>query len=251
MAAPSLAAVLLSPGNALRAARELRHYWDFAHAPYWTAHSFYYGLTWLSTPAVLAATFAIVVLIHRGPQANPLRGRPPRWLGVASLCFMVFILCECTLVEIATGARLGARAVNWFMFVFWLLFICLVLGGMREVHHVEFSSSTKIGAFVLLAITLFGSSSFRGAVKDLLGPAQAWHQAYVSQLAQRGASVTFLSVTNPPYMAMDQNLTHDPGCWTNRCLANYLGARTVVVTGAAKACPVAVEKPPVSERWQF
>lgn len=232
----SMAIFLFSPGNALRAAYEHRHAWDFAHKSYWIGHSLYHGMTWLSAPALLAATFCIVVVSGNEQEHGTWKECRPRWLGPVSLCFIVFTFGECYLVETASGTWLNGRLVNWFQFVFWLLFVCLVLTGVREIHNIDFSRKTKIGAFVVLAMTLFGSPNFRSALEDLRGPAQAWRRTYVAQFSQRGDSLTFPAVTQFPHMAMRQGLTDDRGCWTNRCVAQFLGAKSVVVAGSVEQC---------------
>jgi hypothetical protein len=234
----SLAIVLFSPGNALRAAYEHRHAWDFAHKSYWIGHSLYHGITWFSAPALLAATFCIVVVSGNEQEHGTWKERRPGWLGPVSLSFIVFTFGECCLVEIASGSWLSGRLVNWFQFVLWLLFVCLILTGVREIRGIDFSLNTKIGAFVVLAMILFGSPNFRSALEDLRGPAQAWRRTYVVQFSQRGDSLTFPAVTQFPHMAMRQGLTANPGCSTNRCVAQFLGARSVVVAGSVEQCAV-------------
>jgi hypothetical protein len=252
-----MALFILSPGNAERAALEHRHSWDFAHAPYWIAHSFYHGLTWLWTPAVLAAAFYIFLVSHRQEGTEAAKGRPPQWLGPASLCFMLFTLCECSLVEIAGGTAIYGRVINWFQFVYWLLFVCAASTGMRWIRG-AFPTATKSGAFILVAVILLGSWNYRSVIEDLHGPAQSWRRSYAqvdlhgparpsrrsyaTQFASRGGELTFPAVTRFPKMAVRQGVTEDPGCWTNKCVARFLGAKSVVVPGSLEQCNLPVPK---------
>jgi hypothetical protein len=242
---PSLVLFFISPGNARRAAYEHRQYGDFFHAPHWVAHSLYHGLAWLSSPALLAALFYIVVSFNR-KEGNG-RLDPPKWLAAASLGMMVFVLCEAALIEMAGGTWLAERAVAWFQFVFWLLFIAVVTGGMRERDGIVFSPRTQRGALVVFAITLFTSSNFRSALHDLRGPAQAWRRAYVADFRQGGDVVSFPAVTQHPILAIPQGLTNDPSCATNRCLSNFMKVKSVVVTGTDESCPVADKTSPSSK----
>jgi hypothetical protein len=252
-----MALFTLSPGNAERAALEHRHAWDFAHAPYWIAHSFYHGLTWLSAPALLAAAFYIFLVSGRQEGTEAANGRPPQWLGPVSLCLMLVTLCVCSLVEIAGGLGIYTRLVDWFQFVFWLLFVCVAVTGMRRIRG-AFPTAIKSGAFTLVAAVLLGSANYRSVIEDLHGPAQSWRRSYakldlqgsarpqrggyVTRFAKRGSALTLPAVSQFPKMAMRQGLTEDPRCWPNRCIALYLGAKTVVVPGSLEQCDLPVSK---------
>lgn len=237
MAVLSQAIVMLSPGNALRAAQEHKHLWDITHLPRWIAHSFYHGLTWFSHPAILVAGFCISLLYQRDQDTNAADDLPTKWLGIAGVCAMFAVLCEVALVETASGIWIPSRVVAWFEFVFWLLFICVTLRGIPEIHRVRFSQSTRIAAFSLLAVTLLGSSNFRAAVEDVRGPAQSWWRMNSSRLQQRGGALEFHGPARYPNLAMHQNLSSDSGCFVNKCMANYLRAKTVVVKDSAEECP--------------
>jgi hypothetical protein len=228
--------MLLAPGIAVRAAREHRHLWDIAHFPRWTAHAFYHGVNWVGYPAVLLAACCIWLLLQserRRDAGSP----PPRWFVVAGLCGMFFLLCEVALIETATGTWLPPYVITWFEFVFWLLFVCVVLGSSAEVSQTAFSPSTQVGVFVLLSVLLLGSSNFRAAVQDLRGSARSWWRMDSSRLQQRGTALVFRAPVRYPNLAMHQHLTADPGCWVNRCMATYLGAETVVVRDSTETCP--------------
>lgn len=253
----SMALVILSPGNAERAALEHRHAWDFAHAPYWIAHSFYHGLTWLSPPAVLAAAFYIFLVSGRQEGTEAAKDRRPQWLGPVSLCLMLFTLGVCSLVEIAGGMGLYTRLVDWFQFVFWLLFVCAALTGMRRIRE-AFPKAIKSGAFILVAAILLGSANYRSVIEDLHGPAESWRRSYAqldlhgparpsrgsyaTQFATRGSALTLPAVTQFPKMAMRQGLSEDPRCWPNRCIALYLGAKSVAVPGSLEQCNLPVSR---------
>ena len=237
MAALSQVIVMLSPGNAIRAAMEHRRLWDTAHLPRWIAHSFYNGFNWLSCSAILVAALCIVLLSQQGRQPVATSCPPPKWLAIACLGAMFFILCESALIETATGIWLPPRVVIWFEFVFWLLFACAILTGVPELMQTPFSVSTRIGVFTLLAVSLLGSTNFRWAVQDLQGPAQAWWRINSSRLKQRGGSLEFEAPARYPNLTMPQLLTPDPGCWVNACLANYLQAKTVIVRNSTEECP--------------
>jgi hypothetical protein len=237
MAALSFATVMLSPGNAARASAEHRPLWDTAHSLRWVAHSFYNGFNWLSLPAILVAACCILVLSQPGQKAPAVAGVPPRWLAIASVFGMFVVLCVCSVTEVATSMWLAPRVVSWFQFVFWLLFICAVMTGIPELYETRFSPGTRIGVFTLLAVTLLGSSSFRAAVQDLHGPAQSWRRTYLSRLVRRGGAIEFDAPSQYPKLAKPQMLAADPGCWANRCLANYLHADSVIVRNSPDRCP--------------
>jgi hypothetical protein len=237
MAVLSQAVVMLSPGNAIRAAQEHKHLWDFAHFPRWFAHTFYHGINWFSRPAILVAGFCIFLLCQRDQDSDAAEDLPSKLPGIISVCAMFGLLCEVALVETASGMWIPSRVVAWFEFVFWLLFICLILKGIPEIHRVRFSQSTRIGAFSLFAVTLVGSSNFRGAVEDLRGPAQSWWRMNSSRLQQRGGALEFQDPARYPNLAMHPNLSSDSGCFVNKCMANYLRAKTVVVKDPLEECP--------------
>jgi len=237
MAVLSQAVVMASPGTAFRAAQENRHLWDLAHLPKWLAHSFYHGLLWLQTPSFLLAALSIVLLTQRDRQTPATSDPELRWFPLGGLCAMLFVLCENCLVETGSGSSSPERVVTWFEFVFWLLFVCVILTGVREINEAHFSMSTQASVFLLLSITLLGSSNFRAAVKDLNGPAQSWHRIGSTWLKQRGGALEFETPTQYPNMAMRSQITSDPGCWVNRCLANYLHAKSVVAKSSLEECP--------------
>jgi hypothetical protein len=229
--------VMLSPGPAIRAVQEHRHLWDFAHLPRWVAHSFYGGLNWLSAPVILLAACTIVALAHprHGTQARA--DQPQKWLGLASLCAMLFLVCESALVEVATGIWLPYRVAAWFQFMFWLLFVCVVLAGIPEIHLIRLSTITRIGVFSLFALILLGSSNFRDAVGDLRGPAQSWWRMNASRFQQHGGQLVFVAPVQYPRLAVHQLLGPDTKCWVNACLANYLRAESVTVRDSTEECP--------------
>jgi hypothetical protein len=233
----SQAVVMLTPGNKLRAAQEHRHLWDFAHLPKWIAHSFYHGFDWLSYPAFLLAACCILLLWQQGRTKEVTTGVSPRWLGMICLLGMFVILCEYCLVELASGNWSPNRVVSWFAFVFCLLFVCLVLTGIPELARVEFSVATRIGIYILFAVSLLGSANFRAAVEDLGGTAQAWKRIDSAQLRQGGGAVVFELPARYPKLSMHQQVTSDPGCWVNRCLANYLHSTSVVGKDSSEECP--------------
>jgi len=243
MAVLSQALVMLSPGNATRAAIEHRHLWDIAHVPRWVVHASYHGLNWLSHPAILVAGFCIFLLCQRDEDASAAEDLPQKWLGVAGVCAMLAVLGEVALVETASGVWIPSRVVAWFEFVFWLLFVCVILRGIPEIHRVRFSETTKIGAFGLLAVMLLGSSNFRAAVEDLRGPAQSWWRINSSHLQQRGGALEFQGPIRYPKLAMHQSISSDSGCFVNKCMANYLRAKTVAVKDSAEICPDVQELP--------
>jgi hypothetical protein len=233
----SQAVVMLSPGNRLRAAQEHRHLWDIARLPKWVAHAFYHGLDWLSYPSFLLAACCIILLLQSDQGTHAPGDAPPKWLSLAGLCAMIFILCEYSLVEMASGNWSPDRVVAWFAFVFCLLFVCVALTGIPEIFRVRFSESTRIGVFTIFAVTLLGSANFRSAVEDLSGTAQGWHRIDAAQLAKRGGSIEFELPARYPRLAMEQEVTSDPGCWVNRCLANYIHATTVIGKNSREQCP--------------
>jgi hypothetical protein len=237
MATSSLGAMMLSPGNAARAVVEHRQLWDIRHLPRWVAHSFYHGINWLSLPAILVAACCILLLYQSDRETAAGVDLPPKWLGIASLLAMFVVLCECSLVEVATSSWLPDRVAAWFEFVFWLLFVCVVLAGAPEIYRARFSPGTKIGVFVLFSVVLLGSANFRAAVGDLRGPAQSWWRIDTARLKQRGGSLEFEGPTQYPSLAKPQMLTDDPTCWVNRCMANYLHATTVIVKHSRDECP--------------
>ncbi len=237
MAALSMIIVVLSPGNAIRAAQEHKHLWDIAHLPRWVAHSFYHGLNWLSDPAILVAGCSIFLLCKRDQETRAADELPAKWLGIAGLCAMFVLLCEVSFVEMASGVWIPARVIAWFQFVFWLLLVCVIVKGVPEIHQVRFSLGTRIGVFTLLAVCLLGSSNYRAAVEDVRGPAQSWWRMNSARLQQHGRALEFEAPARYPNLAMHQNLSTDPGCFVNECMANYLRAKTVVVKETTEECP--------------
>jgi hypothetical protein len=237
MAALSQAILMLSPGNALRAAQQHKQLWDIAHLPRWIAHSFYHGLNWFSYPAILVAGCSIFLLCQRDQDRNAAEDLPAKWLGIAGVCAMFAVLCEVALVETASGVWIPSRVVAWFEFVSWLLLVCLIVNGIPEIHRQRFSLGTRIGVFALLAVTLLGSSNYRAAVEDLRGPAQSWWRMNSSRLKQHGGALEFEAPARYPKLAMHQNLSTDSGCFVNKCMANYLQAKTVVVKDTTEECP--------------
>ena len=233
----SLAVVMLSPGTARRAVQEHRHVWDVAHLPYWMAHSFYHGLDWLRCPSFLMAACCIVLLSHQEQQRKGAEQQSTGWMGLAALGGMFVILSEFGLVEMASGNWSPDRVVAWYSFVFWLLFVCALLTGLTEISRVRFSQATRIGVFTLLAIALLGSTNCREAVEDLRGPAESYWRAGSAGLKRRGGTVQFDRPSRYPNFAMHQQITSDPGCWVNRCMANYLRANTVVGKHSTEDCP--------------
>jgi hypothetical protein len=236
VAALSQAVVMLSPGNAVRAVHEHRHLWDIAHIPKRIAFSFYHGLDWLSYPSFLLAAFCIILLIQRERETQAPAETPPSWLGLAGLGAMFFVLCEYSLVGMAAG-WMPDRVVAWLAFIFWLLFICVILISLPEIYRGRFSLRIQLGVFTLFAVTLLGSANFRAAVGDLGGSARAWRRMDASQLKQRGAAIELELPAQYPKMVLHQDLSSDPGCWVNRCLANYLHANSVVVKNSPEECP--------------
>jgi hypothetical protein len=237
VAALSQVIVMLSPGPALRAAQEHKHLWDFAHLPQWIGNSFYYGLNSFAVPAILLAACGILVLVQPGNEAQGAAPPLPKWLGPASLCAMLFLLCESALVELATGTWLPYRAFAWFQFMFWLLFVCVVLAGIPEIHLIRFSPLTKIGVFSLFAVILLGSTNFREAVEDSRGPAQSWWRMNASRFKQHGRQLVFDTPVQYPHLAVHQLLGTDATCWVNMCFANYERAVSVVVKDSTEECP--------------
>ncbi len=232
----SQAIVMISPGNALRAAQEHRHLWDIAHLPKWFAHSFYHGLSWLSSPSLLVAALCIVIVMQSS-QPRTLDGSPGRWLAPLGICIMLAMLFEFCLVEMASGTWSPSRVVAWFEFVFWLAFIGVLLTGLPEIGRIQFSTGAKIGASILLAVGLLGSSNYRAAVEDLRGPAQAWHRMNSLRLRPHSGTVELSAPAQYPNLAMHQLVTPDAHCWVNRCMANYLKADTVVARESKEECP--------------
>lgn len=237
MGVMSTAAVVLSPGNAIRAAAEHKHLWDIAHFPRWVAHSFYHGIDWLSAPAILVSALCIFLLCQPDPESRANPELPPRWLAAAALWAMFAVLCECALVEVATSSWLPDRVVMWFQFVFSLMFVCVVISGVPEIYRIRFSLGTKLAIFTLFSVTLLGSLTFRNAVEDVRGPAQSWWRVEAARLSQRGGSLEYEAPAVYPKLAKPQMLGADTKCWVNQCLANYLHAQTVIVLNSKEECP--------------
>jgi hypothetical protein len=237
VAAVSQIIVMRSPGNALRAAQEHRHLWDLAHLTRWVGHSLFHGLGWLSFPSILVAACCILLILQRDRELRPDAGKQPAWLGILGVCGMLAVCAEVALVEVASGVWIPYRVVAWFQFFFWLLFVCVIAIGISELRSVRFTKNTQVGAFVVLALTLFASDNFRSAVSDLRGPAQKWHQASNAKLYQTGDALEFQAPIQYPRMAMHQDLVADSGCWVNKCLANYLHAKSVAVKDSSEECP--------------
>jgi len=229
--------VMLSRGNSIRAVQEHRHLWDFRHLPKWLAHSFYHGLDWLALPSVLLAACCLFLLMQSSGTSQ-ISGRPwPRWIPLAAIAGMLFVVAEYCLVEMASGSWSPDRVVAWFSFLFCLLFVCVVLTGIPEISRIQFSQATKAGVLLMWAVSLLGSNNFRQALQDLHGPARQWHRIDAEQLKQRGGDINFQLPAKYPKFSMEQEISSDPGCWVNRCLANYLHASTVASPNSTEKCP--------------
>jgi hypothetical protein len=232
----SQATMMLSPGIAVRAALEHKQLWDVAHFPKWIAHAFYQGVHWTAHPVVLVAACCIPLLVQNR-QTSDTDILPPRWFGAAGLCGMFLLLCEAALIETGTGTWLPLYVITWFEFLFWLLSVCVVLSGAPELYRVGWASSTRLAVFVLLSVLLLGSANFRTALSDLTsGAARSWWRMSASRLGQRGSILEFQAPTRFPKLAMPQHLTVEPGCWVNRCMATYLGAKMVIVKDSSESC---------------
>jgi Family of unknown function (DUF6056) len=233
----SMLVVVLAPGNAIRAAQEHRHMWDISHLPRWVAHAFYHGLTWPAYPAILVGGFSMVLLCQADREKGLLKRWPGNWVAWAGVGAMFLVLAESAFVEIATGVWWPYRVMAWFEFMFWLFFACVIFRGVPEFERVRFSLSTKIGVYALLGVTLLGSANFRAAVSDLRGPVEAWWRVDHRRLMRRSGNVRFDPVGQYPNLTFHQNLSADPGCFVNVCMANYLGAKSVVVEKSNEDCP--------------
>lgn len=235
----SLGFVIFSPGNVRRAAAHHTQLWDLAHLPKWVAHSVYHGLGWLSSASILVSACCILLLSQDSSEPEETNNLPPRWLAKAGLGAMFLVLCDVSLVEIATAAFIPDRVANWFEFVFWLSFVCAIFG-VAEIRRVRFSPGKRTGAFILLAATLLASWSFRAAVKDLRGPMQSWWRIDSARLKQHGGALEFETpapYSKYPKFAVPQSLAADPSCYVNKCLATYLHANSVVVRDSIEECP--------------
>ncbi|MBV9342332.1 MAG: hypothetical protein JO159_15780 [Acidobacteria bacterium] len=137
----------------------------------------------------------------------------------------------------AIGTWLPYRVVAWFQFLFWLLLAGFISVGIPEFHRLRFSLSTRMSAYTLFAVILLSSSNFRAALKDLHGPVQSWRRADLLRLKQHGGALEFDALPPYPNLTFHQNLSSDPACTQNRCLANYLGAESVVVRNSSEECP--------------
>ncbi len=237
LASLSQIALILAPGTRFRAAQEHRHLWDVAHLPKWFAHSFYHGLDWLSSSPVLLAACCIFLILQHERENNSGQERSPKWPAIVGLLGMFIVLAEYCMVETASGNWSPARVVAWFAFIFSLLFVCVILTGIPELNRVHFSLSTRLGVYILFAVSLLGSANFRAAVEDVRGPAPAWHKLAAAELHQKSGVVQFELPAHYPKLAMHQAVTSDPGCWVNECLANYLHASIVVAKDSSEECP--------------
>jgi hypothetical protein len=233
----SMAIVMRSPGNAIRAVQEHKHLWDIAHFPRWLAHSAYHGIDWLAGPALLVSAFCILLLCQQAPESSVKVNAPSKWIAAAGLLGMFAIVFECALTEVATGTWLPDRVAVWFQFIFMLLFVCLVVCGAPEIYGTRFSPGTRLAVFTLFSVTLLGSANFRAAVEDVRGPAEAWWRIEDARLSQRGGTLEYEAPAAYPQLAKPQKLVEDSGCWVNRCLANYLHAQNVIVKNSKEECP--------------
>lgn len=237
-AVASLAVVLLSPGNAVRAAAEHRTLWDSAHAIWWVKHAFFYkGLDWILRPGILMAGCCIAMLAR--PNQALERRIPGRRFGLVCVCALGVLLVEFAFLEITTGAELPGRVVGWFQFAFWLLMVCIISTSVPELSHYRVSIGSAVGVGVLLGLALFGSANFRDAIAEIRGPAQLWWHGNMARLSERGTALDFPDIHYPQIgqLTMRQPVTADSGCWVNQCVANYLHARTVVARGSTETCP--------------
>ncbi len=236
-ATASLAIVAASPSPHLRALGEGRTLWDLAHAPTYVHSVVNAVLAWTVNPAVLMLALAVPVLA-RDPAGR--RAEPQITAGVLAGCvaLMGALALEAVGVAIASGSELKPRVESWFQFVFWLLVLCAIYFGIPELAWTPFRTMSRMIMAGVVAVTLLGSSNARSAVRDWLGPARSWHQYYARHVTRHTGVVHFGDLPDRPELFLPVGITAGSSCFTNQCLATFLGADSVVATGTAPdRCP--------------
>jgi hypothetical protein len=224
-AAPSLAIVMLAPGNGVRAAFEHRHVWDTAHLWHWIASASQDGLLWLAHPQILL--LACCVLLWRQSEPSPDVLPASQRAVWAPLAAMLAIFGELALIQFAGGSSLPDRVIGWLGFCLWLSLLCAVWAAVPKILPSRWLPAAGLVSWSLLAISLLGSSNFRAAVADLRGPAQTLSRVSKAWLVRRGGPLPPADPAQYPKLASPQLLSSDSNFWVNQCVANYLDASTV------------------------
>jgi hypothetical protein len=220
--------VAASPGIHHRAALENRHLWNFALTPEYVKEAVKIGMEWLLNPAALLATF-YACLFFRSRETAKRPDFASGWLVLMCLAGMSVVLLEFVGFGVVVGG-LPPRGISWLHFLFWLFFFLLVLVGRETLKTHRQSTGLQMCLLVLLALALGpGSTNFRAAVSDVIGPARAWRQANAQRLQERVEDVQWAQLPEKPKLFMQSEVSADDTSRDNRCMANYLDVRSVAV----------------------
>jgi hypothetical protein len=238
LAALSFAIVVLCPGISGRAANEHRHLGPSA-ALLWTLSRtiLQHTTQWLFHPVVWIAGISIGLLSW--PAGRRL---PAKWLALAGLLGMGILLVESSLVELTLG-QLPGRVVGLFQFQLWLLLVCVSAAGVSRISRTKYAPALGAAVMLCLVASLFTSPNFRAAVDDLRGPAAAYRRNLSGHLEHPGKSPVNLSGSPNPHLFLNQWISAHPGCWVNRCVANYIGAQQVIGSSFIEPCPSLTDTP--------
>lgn len=236
MASLSFAIVMLAPGMSARLAHRRGHVSGDAPLLWYLKHALLgHGAAWLVFPAILLAALYIALL----PKAKDFHSDNPalRWLALAGALAMCIILFEVAFVESSMSGEAPGRVIGWFQFGFWLMLVSAIVGCASAVQNIQAWERFRPVCLLLLAVALLLSHTFRAAVTDLGGTAEAWRQGNLSRLVRHHGRVEFANLPGKPQLFMRQALSSSPGCWVNRCMASYIGAEAVTVNGSRETCP--------------
>jgi hypothetical protein len=230
----SLAAIMLSPGMAIKMAggHSARGY--AAQIVPHARRAIELGVEWVLNPSLLLGVLCIPLLLWGGKDAKD-EYRPPRWLALLGIGAICVLLGEFANAEMRSGLPgFYPRVIGWFQFVFCVLLGTVISTGAPEISKIRFSTPSKVGLFALFALSLLASGNFHQAEKDLRGPARSWHRGNVIRLAQSGNQLLLDPLPAKPKMFDETGLSKNTGCWVNQCLAIYLKANEVSLKGPSE-----------------
>jgi hypothetical protein len=157
---------------------------------------------------------------------------------------VVAIVTLALIVSLAQGYGLAPRTMTW-------LYALLVLGWIASL--VAISAALDLGgddnlglrrlraaAVPLLALALITAPATGGALRDLPKLSRwrqenrAVQQHIVAELAAGRHDVLVPRISAPPVHYSGNWLTPDPDWWPNRCMAAYVGARSLRLEGGGQ-----------------
>ncbi|QQR87935.1 MAG: hypothetical protein IPJ76_06845 [Flavobacteriales bacterium] len=226
-------AVVLAPGNSVRAALfEGTH--DVLHSAWMSLlQTLRFGATWLFDPALLFCSIIYFPLQRQWRREHPDRVLPSPWFTTMALGAVIF-LCAFPAYW-GTGILGQHRTMNVAYCFFLLLWFANITAWDRALLSKKWPVlpavplSGKVLPFVAgLALLLTGNTG--GALLDLLSGRAAHydHQlaaryALLEQSRADGSEPRLPVIVDPPLVLPLYELRADPHDWVNQCYALYFG----------------------------